>query len=105
MITSGEGRHRVWLKVEALDRGRVYVLGGGERSHVGGAVVMEPGGEPRPLVLEGHRDHEVLVPIARAACERHAVPVVVAGGVHVDDATMEDIETIVENCRELTRCI
>ena len=105
MITAGEGKYRVWLKKEPLDHGVVYILGGGERSHIGSVVVKVPGREPELVKLEGHYDDVVLLPIAEAASRKHDVPVVVAGGVHIDDATKEDIEILVKNCRELAECI
>ena len=40
MITSGEGRYKVWLKEERIGNDRLYILGGGEKPHIGGMVVM-----------------------------------------------------------------
>ncbi|MFH0816105.1 MAG: hypothetical protein V1934_04750 [Methanobacteriota archaeon] len=105
MITSGEGRYRVWLKVERLDDGMVCILGGGERSHVGGVVVKEPGKEAVALSLEGHYDEQVLRPIAEAVSRKYNMTVAALGGVHVDDATKEEIDILVANCRELAKCI
>jgi hypothetical protein len=105
MITFGEGKYVVWLKVERLDDGVVCILGGGERSHVGGVVVKEPGKEAVALAMEGHYDVQVLAPIAEAACRKYNMPAAALGGVHVEDATREEIETLVGNCKELAKCI
>ena len=105
MITFGEGRYRVWLKVEKLDYGVVCILGGGERSHVGGCVIAEHGKKPKVVSLEGHYDVQVLAPIAEAACRKYNMPAAALGGVHVDDATEEGIGILVANCRELAKCI
>jgi hypothetical protein len=105
MITAGSGKYKVWLKEEMLSQERLYILGGGERSHIGGVVVMEPKSDPETMKLEGHYDHIVLERIARAACEKYNTRVVVVGGVHVDNATKDEIEILVKNCKELAKCI
>ncbi len=105
MITAGSGKYKVWLKEEMLSQERLYILGGGERSHIGGVVVMEPNSEPETMKLEGHYDHIVLERIARAACKKYNTRVVVVGGVHVENATKDEIETLVNNCKELAKCI
>jgi hypothetical protein len=105
MITAGSGKYKVWLKEEMLSQERLYILGGGERSHIGGIVLMEPNSDPETMKLEGHYDHIVLERIARAACEKYNTKVVVVGGVHVDNATKDEIEILVNNCKELAKCI
>ncbi len=105
MITAGSGKYKVWLKEEMLSEERVFILGGGLRPHIGGVVVMEPKSEPETIKLEGHYDHIVLEPIARAACKKYNTRVVVVGGVHVDNASKDEIEILVNNCKELARCI
>jgi hypothetical protein len=105
MITAGEGKYKVWLKEEMLSNERVYILGGGERPHIGGIVVKDPGKDPRITKLENHYDHIVLEPIAQAACEKYGTRVVVVGGIHVDSASKKEIDMLVENCRELSECI
>jgi hypothetical protein len=105
MITAGEGKYKVWLKLEMLSNERVYILGGGERPHIGSVVVKEPGKETRILKMEGHYDHKVLEPIARAACDMYNTKVVAIGGVHVENAKKEEIDLLVKNCKELSECI
>jgi hypothetical protein len=102
---AGEGRHKVWLKVEMLDDGVVCILGGGERSHVGGVAIAEPGATPFVHRRSGHHDDVVLLPIAEAACRKYNMAAAALGGVHVDRATKEDLNILIENCRELARCI
>lgn len=101
MITKGEGRTRVWLDKRNVGEDLVYVVGGGEREHVGAIVFCEPGREPQVIRSGTHKDHIVLVPLAQAACDKYQRKVVVAGGIHVDDITKEEIETIIQNCKEL----
>lgn len=105
MITAGEGKYKVWLKLEKLSDERLYILGGGERPHIGGIVVKEPDKESKIIKLEGHYDHMVLKPIAEEACKKYNTKVVAVGGVHVDSATEDEINLLVENCKELSKCI
>jgi len=103
MITSGEGRLRVWLKKETLGDDLLYILGGGERPHVGGVVLKRPGEEARTLSFSTHQDLEVLIPIAEAACLKYGCTVVAVGGIHIDNATEEEIGILVNNVRELMK--
>jgi hypothetical protein len=105
MITSGEGRYKVWLKQMEVDDDRIYIVGGGEKSHLGGVVICEPGKKPQVISLEGHYDHIVLQPIAEEACKKYGTTVVALGGIHIDNASKEEIDKIVENCRSLVKCI
>ncbi len=105
MITSGEGKYKVFLEEKKLDDGIIYILGGGEKSHIGGVVICEPGKNPQVIRLEGHYDDIVLKPIAEAACQKYKKKVVAIGGVHVDNASKEEIDILVENCKGLVKCI
>ena len=42
MITSGKGKYKVFLERKELDDDLIYILGGGEKSHIGGAVICQP---------------------------------------------------------------
>jgi ribosomal protein L24 len=105
MITSGEGKYKVFLEKHILDDDLVYILGGGEKSHVGGVVVCEPYKNPEIMKFEGHYDYLVLQPIAEEACKKYNKKVIAVGGVHVDNASKEEIDILVNNCKELLKCI
>jgi len=105
MITAGEGKYKVWLRKQVLDKGLVLMLGGGESSHIGGAAYVTADGEEDVMEVKGHHDLEVLLPIARAASKKYGLPVLAVGGIHVDNASKEEIELLVENCKELSKCI
>ena len=105
MITSGEGKYKVFLEEKKIGADFIYILGGGERSHIGGVVICEPGKEPNAIRLEGHFDDIVLLPIAEAACKKYKTKVVAVGGVHVDNASQDEIDLLVNNCKELVKCI
>jgi hypothetical protein len=105
MITAGKGKYKVFLEKKVLDDDLIYILGGGEKSHIGGVVICEPGQTPQVMKLEGHYDYIVLEPIAKKACKKYNKKVVCIGGIHIDNATKEEIDLLVKNCKELLKCI
>ena len=105
MITSGDGKYKVWLEQKKIEDDLVYILGGGEKSHIGGVVICEPNKKSQVIEFEGHYDHVVLQPIAEAACKKYNTTVVAVGGIHINNASKREIDIIVENCMELIKCI
>lgn len=103
MHTSGRGKYKVWLLKHHIGDDLVFFLGGGERSHIGGVVIAEPNKKVQAIRLSGHYDDLVLTPIAEAACKKYQTKVVAVGGVHVDNATQEEIDQLVENCKKLVQ--
>ncbi|MCK4327845.1 MAG: hypothetical protein KAW41_05270 [Candidatus Diapherotrites archaeon] len=105
MNTWGRGRFKVWLKKQKIGEELVYTLGGGETPHIGAVSVCEPGKKPRSVRLPHHLDYLITEPIAKAAAKKYGVKAVCVGGVHVDDASREEIKKLVKNCRELKRFV
>jgi hypothetical protein len=105
MITSGRGKYKVWMQHHFLGSEHVFFIGGGQRSHIGGVVIAEPGKKPHMIRLTGHYDDVVLTPIATAACAKYKTKVVAIGGVHVDNATKKEIGLLVDNCARLVKKI
>jgi len=105
MITSGEGKYKVWLEIKKIDDDIIYILGGGEKSHIGSIVICEPEKPINVIKFGNHYDYVVLEPIAKEACKKYNTKVVAIGGVHVDNASKDEIEILVENCRRLISCI
>jgi hypothetical protein len=103
MNISGRGKYKVWLQRHDIGDDIVFFLGGGQRSHIGGVVISEPGKKIKAIRLTGHYDDVVLQPIAEAACKKYKKKVVAIGGVHVDNATKEEITLLVENCKKLVK--
>ena len=105
MITSGEGKYKVWLKQIEMGNDRIYILGGGEKSHLGSVIICEPGKEANVINFEGHYDYIILKSIAEEACKKYKTKTVALGGIHIDNASKDEIDKIVENCRSLVKCI
>jgi len=105
MITFGEGKYKVFLERKEIGDDLIYILGGGEKSHIGGIVIAQPTKETKMIRLKGHYDVIVLRPIAEAACGKFGRKVVAIGGVHVDNASQKEINLLIKNCKELVKYI
>ncbi|MCK5022797.1 MAG: hypothetical protein KAS04_01355, partial [Candidatus Aenigmarchaeota archaeon] len=79
----------------------VLTLGGGENTHVGSIVLCEAGKEPKTLNRKGHFDWMVAKPIAEKISKKTGKVVVCIAGIHVNNATKEEIEILKKNCKEI----
>lgn len=104
-ISTGKGKHQVWLEKKSIGPDFLFILGGGELTHIGGIVLCEPGQPVKIIRLGSHYDYQVLKPIAETACHHYHTTAVAIGGMHIDHATKEDINIILANCQELTNQI
>ena len=71
MITSGEGKYKVWCEKKQLGSDLLFIVGGGEKSHIGSLVICEPHKDPQIIKFDNHYDHEVLVPLAEEGCKKY----------------------------------
>lgn len=101
MNTSSEERYRIWLKKKEMGDDEVYLVGGGEKPHVGAVSICEPGKEPISIQFKGHRDKEVTEMICKEAADKKGKRTACVGGIHIDNATEEEINKIMDNCRKL----
>ena len=105
MITVGKGKYKVFLEKKELNDDLILILGGGQKSHIGGVVICEPGKGSQVIKFQNHYDYVVLTPIAEEACKKYNKTIVTLGGIHIDNATKEEIDIVVNNCKELVKCI
>ncbi len=94
------------IKLDVYSAGEdiVAVLTGGEKPHIGCAVVAVPrlslGGNGERsctssvINMTGHKDELLCRKIAESLCVRYGVAVTCTGGVHVDKITPEQIDLI-----------
>lgn len=107
-FSAGTGKFLVRLSATITGNGLVVQLMGGEEPHVGAVVLSVP----RPslampgilscnsfvLPLIGHKDDEIAKPVAEKIAVNCGSAVVVIAGIHIEDATGEDIGRLTENC-------
>ncbi|TCZ76520.1 hypothetical protein E0485_13020 [Paenibacillus albiflavus] len=111
-VSVGAGRTIVQAVVVSVDQGINLYIGGGEDPHIGTVIICEP----RPSLRNdgtyscttsvhnflGHKDDLLAKPIAEALCKQLRKPVVITAGIHVDDATDEELEAFLASIPLLT---
>ena len=105
MNTLDEGRYKVWVDKHWIGNDIVLLVGGGDKPHIGGIVVCKPNEPPYILSLPKHRDVEALKIIASIVSKKYNTTCSVIGGIHIDNATKDEINKILENCRKLAELI
>ncbi len=101
----GSGRSHVRLEWRAVGDDLAVTITGGERPHVGATALAWPvgdGWDGNCLTAPGHREGEVALECAAALCQALDCTVQVTCGIHVDNATPEEIALLCAQVRELT---
>jgi len=109
VVRAGEGDLRVTLSVTDTDgQGLVCFLYGGTLPHVGGHELASPGpllhGAPLSradlwvTTVPGHKDADAAAAVARRLCIATGQPVSVTAGIHVDNATGDEVKALYQRC-------
>lgn len=89
-------------KIEAqamiTDEGIVVNVAGGDHSHIGSVSIVDSNGKLESKRFEGHMDYAVGDKWALRLYEVLMVPVVVSAGIHYDNITKENIQSVVNAC-------
>lgn len=111
-LTLGEGKYSIRLRALGTEgAGLVVFLTGGEHPHLGGvSLASVPSGDNAELsrcdtwdvTLPGHKDKELARCIARQICLATGEPVSVNVGIHIDNASKEDIMCLNRLAEEIT---
>ncbi|NLJ79832.1 MAG: hypothetical protein GX335_02280 [Firmicutes bacterium] len=111
-ITAGIGKHGVEARVFPTKEGIILHLLGGEKPHIGAVVISIPrkslSGDgsisctTSTLPFVGHKDDVALKPITEKLAILTEQRVVGISGIHVKDASKEDISILLNNVNVLT---
>lgn len=116
MVTnSRQERHTsagdISLQVSKIGSDILAVISGGERPHIGCAVISVPrdslSGDGSTscttsvLSLAGHKDEQICRMVSEALCVRYGATVVCTGGFHKDDITAEEISEVISAVRDM----
>jgi hypothetical protein len=109
-VSSGEEKYRIEGTAVITANGIIALVLGGERPHIGAVAIAVPRASLRDktkisttasvITLPAHKDDEIAKPAAeRLARELNEVAVVIAG-VHVENATDEEIGILISNSKD-----
>ncbi len=99
MITAGEGRYSVNLESYAIGKDRLVIITGGEEEHIGSATLIEAKGHLQTMIKKGHQDHVVSEKMANMIYDKMGEDLLVVCGIHIDDASKEEIDMLVHNAQ------
>ena len=118
IVIDEKTKYCIKLSVEDTGAGLACILTGGERPHVGAVALIDGAdgfdashevgncGENRDmgrlvgvqeLHCNGHKDHIAALEVARIINKHYGQAVSVAAGIHIDDASADDIERLRRN--------
>lgn len=103
----GEGRYTVHLDAHTTNGAGLSVfVYGGDLAHLGGVALASPGVtlhgsrlsncDMWTMTVPGHKDAELAQRLAKQLCVATGEPVCVSLGLHIDNATKDDIHTLCE---------
>jgi hypothetical protein len=106
--TYGNGKYIVNISIHDTNgSGLAMFVRGGDKPHLGGVALASPGIEIHgktlsscdlwTITVPGHKDAELAQKIAKKVCNASGEPVSVSLGIHIENATAEDIELICNN--------
>jgi len=106
-IGNGAGRHRVEAVIAFCGPDISVSFGGGESPHIGAVALgiprqsladaSKPSASASVLCVTGHKEDELARSAALELATLFACRVTVTAGLHIDDATAEDITLLDEN--------
>ncbi len=99
MIRAGEGRYSVVLHDYMIGNDRLIVITGGEEAHIGSATLIEKSGDVQTLSKNGHKDYIVSEKMANLIYDTIGKELLVICGIHIDNASKEEIDMLVENAQ------
>jgi len=99
MISAGEGRYSVNLESYVIGNDRLVIITGGEEKHIGSATLIEAKGHLQTMIKKGHQDHVVSEKMANMIYDKMGEDLLVVCGIHIDDASKEDIDILVHNAQ------
>ncbi len=99
------------MNIEAMGRDLCVSFSGGDTPHIGAVALAVPYTEKHrtdktyasvsTLTVTGHRDDGLAREAAHALAVKSGSTVTVSCGIHLDDATADEIEAVLEAARSL----
>lgn len=99
MISAGEGRYTVRLESYNVGKDMLIVITGGEEDHIGSATLIEAKSHLQTMIKKGHQDHVISEKMANIIYDIIGKDLLVVCGIHIDDASKEEIDILVNNAQ------
>ena len=121
-LSEGESPYGIWAEIRPIGEDVQISVGGGDRDHIGAVALAEPSVTVHPVTGEavsltagessgfsriqllsaaGHKDAAIAQMFAGAFCDAFQVNVSAVAGVHIDQATDEEIDILMGNASAL----
>jgi len=100
MISAGKGRYAVALECHKIGKDRLVVITGGEEEHIGSVTLIEEKEHLQTISKQGHKDHIISEKMANIIYDKIGKDLLVICGIHVEDASKEEIDSLVRNAKE-----
>ena len=99
MISIGEGRYHVRLESYDIGKDMLIIVTGGEENHIGSVTLIEAKSHLQTMIKKGHQDHVISEKIANIIYDTIGEDLLVICGIHIDDASKEEIDILVDNAQ------
>jgi len=112
-LITGEGKHQVCLRALFCGKDVSICIFGGDVPHIGAVAVAvqrksltgdgSDSASVSVICITGHKEDELARKIALRLSSKLLCNVTVSAGVHIDDASMDDITILSTNIEELMK--
>lgn len=110
-LTLGEGRTKIHLEAVSCGDDLVVVITGGEKPHIGAAVLAVPcntigyentqSASANVLVVQGHREDELARKCALLLSKTLHKTILLSCGIHSDNGSETEILVLIENMERI----
>ncbi|MDG5789169.1 hypothetical protein QA612_17055 [Evansella sp. AB-P1] len=93
----------IHCEINHIGNDDIIIVTGGTHPHIGAVVVGTWEGEYAKVVSYGlphHKEEDLFTELAKVWCNTFKKTVVISGGIHIDNATKEDITMLVDKTWE-----
>jgi hypothetical protein len=113
-VCAGKGKYSVELQLIPCEEGAAVVLTGGEKTHIGAVVLAVPrqsltgdglSCDSYVMPVPGHKDHIVALSVAEKLCRLLGAPVSVSAGIHIENASKDELGILQKNCQDVLSLI
>ena len=109
----GEGKHKIFCEIKEIGEDFLLIIYGGEKPHIGSICIAQP----RTSLKEksvisctssvfnflGHKDEPIARMFAEKICKKTERKVIGLAGIHIESATYEEINIILEHSKKLLK--